>query len=134
MKKNVSILILLLLFFCAAQLCGCAKCEEHVYSKPCDEYCKVCYEKRELPPGVEHNLTKWKSNLDYTCESDGTKYATCVYCGKDVVVVDEGSATGHVYYDEDVNWRLNSDNTHTEDGTESQLCYLAGVLIQAFCG
>ena len=123
---------MLLLFFCAVQLCGCAKCEEHVYSKPCDEYCKVCYEKRELPPGVEHNLTKWKSNYDYTCESDGTKYATCVYCGKGVVVVDVGSAPGHIYPENE--WIHNNDNTHTEDGTESQLCYLAGVLIQAFCG
>ena len=123
MRKNILILMQTVLFFCAVALCGCAKCEEHVYSKPCDFDCNVCGEERTLPDDVEHRVKTWKSNGDYTCETDGTKSGACMFCYKSVTAVDEGSATGHVYYDEDVNWRLNSDNTHTEDGTESQLCY-----------
>ncbi len=46
----------------------------------------------------EHDL-EVKEEVAPTCDEDGYSICTCTTCGKEVTVVDEGSATGHDYQD-----------------------------------
>ena len=65
---------------------------DHVYDDCLDVDCNRCLAVR-VAPG--HTVVKYTSDKNATCTEDGTKTGKCANCGKDVTVVDEGSALGH---------------------------------------
>ena len=65
---------------------------DHVYDDCLDVDCNRCLAVR-VAPG--HTVVKYTSDKNATCTEDGTKTGKCANCGKDVTVVEEGSALGH---------------------------------------
>ena len=64
------------------------------------KHCDICGEtlvKQEETAKLGHSFTKYVSNGDATCTSDGTKTAKCDRCDEKDTVVDEGSALKHDY-------------------------------------
>ena len=73
-------------------------------------YCDVCNhavfsttEEEDLA-ALGHDMGEYVSNNDATCTTDGTKTAECKRCGHTETVVDEGTALGHDYSGELVNF------------------------------
>ena len=93
-----------------------AKCEEAGEERrdcDCGEF-----ETREIK-ALTHSYTLYIANGDATCETDGTKTASCDNgCGLTDSLPDEGSALGHSY----TVYESNGDATCTEDGTKTATC------------
>ena len=73
--------------------------EEKIYCIICDEVIK---DHKEIP-ALNHSFTNYESNNDATCLEDGTKTATCDRegCNETDTKIDEGSALGHNYENEE---------------------------------
>ena len=83
--------------------------------------CSVCgkTEVKDYTEALGHSFTSYVSNNDATCESDGTKTATCDRCEATDTIQDESTALGHEWQED---FTVDYEPICTETGSKSKHC------------
>ena len=110
MKKFLTCLTIgIMLFTCAFSLCACNLGNIGAASIGGGN---------NNPDTCQHSYGEYFSNMDATCEEDGTKSAYCVKCGSKNTVADIGSKLGHTFD----NYFYDGNASCEQGGTKTAIC------------